>query len=219
MNSNNKNVSKSSLQNTCKQDKSVDITTQKSKRKTPTIWRGIEQETFKNGLELYGRDWNKISQMDGIINKSIHSIKAYAMRYFALLWRDNIPLPSKVKETGNGYTLNGSPLDPNSPIVHKPLKPLMTKNNRGRSTSSNKPIDKIKRRRKKKLERKSNPITIQRTDTLNKLKTNIKISRSRNISNYNNQLRQPIMNTSMNMSDYHIVDDDNNYCYNDTILY
>eukprot|EP01084_Bolivina_argentea_P074820 135696_1 len=118
-------------------------------------------------------------------------------------------------------TISHKPLFPliNKKLPKKPLKPLMTKNNRGRSTSSNKPIDKIKRRRKKTLERKSNPITIQRTDTLNKLKTNIKISRSRNISNYNNQLRQPIMNTSMNMSDYHIVDDDNNYCYNDTILY
>eukprot|EP01084_Bolivina_argentea_P074821 135699_1 len=152
MNSNNKNVSKSSLQNTCKQDKSVDITTQKSKRKTPTIWRGIEQETFKNGLELYGRDWNKISQMDGIINKSIHSIKAYAMRYFALLWRDNIPLPSKVKETGNGYTLNGSPLDPNSPIVQS----ILRKNNEIKSMmKSVKSVKSVKKNKRKRVSNKN----------------------------------------------------------------
>lgn len=30
------------------------------------------------------------------------------------MYRDSIPLPEKVRESGEGYTLSGKPLDPNS---------------------------------------------------------------------------------------------------------
>jgi protein MYSM1 len=43
------------------------------------------------------------------------------------MFRDQIPLPDKVKESGEGYTLSGKPLDPNSAAA----KPYL---NRGGNT-------------------------------------------------------------------------------------
>jgi protein MYSM1 len=53
------------------------------------------------------------------------------------MFRDNIPLPPKVKETGDGYTLSGKPLDPNSAAA-KPYLKSMTANK----------IDKVERQTK-----------------------------------------------------------------------
>jgi hypothetical protein len=43
------------------------------------------------------------------------------------MFRDQVPLPDKVKESGEGYTLSGKPLDPNSAAA----KPYL---NRGGNT-------------------------------------------------------------------------------------
>lgn len=40
------------------------------------------------------------------------------------MFRDNIPLPEKVRETGEGYTLSGRPLDPNSAAARPYLKSM-----------------------------------------------------------------------------------------------
>ena len=42
------------------------------------------------------------------------SIRSRAQKYFIKLYRDGTPLPTKVAESGPGYTLSGKPLDPNS---------------------------------------------------------------------------------------------------------
>ncbi|KAI8097524.1 uncharacterized protein BX664DRAFT_258065 [Halteromyces radiatus] len=43
-----------------------------------------------------------------------HSIRSHAQKHFIKLYRDNLPLPDKVKESGEGFTLSGKPLDPDS---------------------------------------------------------------------------------------------------------
>lgn len=41
------------------------------------------------------------------------------------MFRDSIPLPDKVRETGDGYTLSGKPLDPNSAAAKPYLKSMV----------------------------------------------------------------------------------------------
>lgn len=43
-----------------------------------------------------------------------NSIRSHAQKHFIKMYRDQIPLPAKVLESGDGYTLSGKPLDPNS---------------------------------------------------------------------------------------------------------
>ncbi|RKP22829.1 hypothetical protein SYNPS1DRAFT_31513 [Syncephalis pseudoplumigaleata] len=71
-----------------------------------------EEERFLDGLELYGRGWNDISRYIG--TRDSHSIRSHAQKYFIRLFRDNKPLPAKVRESGEGYTLSGLALDPES---------------------------------------------------------------------------------------------------------
>ncbi|KAI9506113.1 hypothetical protein BX070DRAFT_187140 [Coemansia spiralis] len=53
------------------------------------------------------------------------SIRSHAQKYFIKLFRDNIPLPAKVCESGEGYTLSGRPLDPNSAAARPYLQHVM----------------------------------------------------------------------------------------------
>ena len=39
---------------------------------------------------------------------------SHAQKYFIKLYKENKPLPAKVAESGEGYTLSGKPLDPDS---------------------------------------------------------------------------------------------------------
>ncbi|KAI9594412.1 hypothetical protein BDF19DRAFT_444731 [Syncephalis fuscata] len=71
-----------------------------------------EEERFLNGLETYGRGWNDISQYIG--TRDSHSVRSHAQKYFIRLFRDNKQLPEKVRESGQGYTLSGLSLDPES---------------------------------------------------------------------------------------------------------
>ena len=52
--------------------------------------------------------------MDGIINRDRAAIASHAQKHFIGLWYANKPLPAKVRETGEGHTLSGKPLDPES---------------------------------------------------------------------------------------------------------
>ena len=71
-----------------------------------------EEKKFLEGLELYGRDWGKLSAHVGTRDRN--SVRSHTQKYFLRLYRSGTPLPAKVLESGAGYTLSGKPLDPNS---------------------------------------------------------------------------------------------------------
>ncbi|KAJ1959615.1 hypothetical protein GGI12_004249 [Dipsacomyces acuminosporus] len=82
-----------------------------------------EEQKFNEGLELYGRSWNQISLHLG--TRDPKSIRSHAQKYFIKLFRDKLPLPAKVLESGEGYTLSGRPLDPNSAAARPYLQHVM----------------------------------------------------------------------------------------------
>ena len=63
-------------------------------------------------LELYGRDWKLCAQH--IKTREAKAVSSHCQKYFIKLYKENKPLPAKVQESGEGYTLSGKPLDPNS---------------------------------------------------------------------------------------------------------
>ncbi|KAJ1930364.1 hypothetical protein IWQ60_000385 [Tieghemiomyces parasiticus] len=71
-----------------------------------------ERARFVEALELYGRDWKMVGTH--VRTRDEKSIRSHAQKHFIKLYRDNLPLPAKVQESGSGYTLSGQPLDPNS---------------------------------------------------------------------------------------------------------
>jgi hypothetical protein len=51
-----------------------------------------------------------------------HAIRSHVQKYFIKLFRDGLPLPAKVIESGTGYTLSGKELDPESAAARPYLK-------------------------------------------------------------------------------------------------
>lgn len=51
-----------------------------------------------------------------------HAIRSHAQKHFIKLYRDDLPLPDKVIESGAGYTLSGKELDPDSAAARPYLK-------------------------------------------------------------------------------------------------
>ncbi|KAK3842122.1 MAG: hypothetical protein J3R72DRAFT_368472, partial [Linnemannia gamsii] len=49
-----------------------------------------------------------------VATRDANSIRSHAQKHFIKLFRDNIPLPAKVLESGPGYTLSGNDLNPYS---------------------------------------------------------------------------------------------------------
>ncbi|ORX67815.1 hypothetical protein DL89DRAFT_275455 [Linderina pennispora] len=82
-----------------------------------------EEAKFCEGLELFGRDWSKIS--GHVVTRDPKSIRSHAQKYLIKLFRDKVPLPAKVLESGEGYTLSGRPLDPNSAAARPYLQRVM----------------------------------------------------------------------------------------------
>ncbi|KAJ2281155.1 hypothetical protein GGH14_002092 [Coemansia sp. RSA 370] len=82
-----------------------------------------EELKFNEGLELFGRSWSGISEH--VVTRDAKSIRSHAQKYFIKLFRDSIPLPAKVRESGEGYTLSGRPLDPNSAAARPYLQHVM----------------------------------------------------------------------------------------------
>lgn len=82
-----------------------------------------EEAKFNEALELYGRSWSQIS--DHVETRDSKSIRSHAQKYFIKLFRDQQPLPDKVRESGEGYTLSGKPLDPNSAAARPYLQRVM----------------------------------------------------------------------------------------------
>ncbi|KAI9484100.1 MAG: hypothetical protein EXX96DRAFT_477891 [Benjaminiella poitrasii] len=54
------------------------------------------------------------------------SIRSHAQKHFIKMYRDQVPLPAKVLESGEGYTLSGKPLDPNSSAAKPYLNQVVT---------------------------------------------------------------------------------------------
>ena len=76
-------------------------------------WSEEEEKLFLEALELYGRDWNKcVEHMKHSRDRG--GFTSHAQKHFIRLYQQDKPLPLKVQETGEGYTLSGKPLDPNS---------------------------------------------------------------------------------------------------------
>ena len=75
-------------------------------------WDEQEEVKFREALVLYGRDWKKCAEHVG--TRDARSFTSHAQKYFIKLCLQGKPLPAKVRETGDGYTLSGKPLDPNS---------------------------------------------------------------------------------------------------------
>ncbi|KAJ2162168.1 hypothetical protein GGF46_000910 [Coemansia sp. RSA 552] len=82
-----------------------------------------EEQKFQQGLEMFGRSWSAISEF--VVTRDAKSIRSHAQKYFIKLFRDNVPLPPKVRESGDGYTLSGRPLDPNSAAARPYLQRVM----------------------------------------------------------------------------------------------
>ncbi|KAJ3393073.1 hypothetical protein HDU92_008017 [Lobulomyces angularis] len=78
-----------------------------------------EESLFLEGLELFGRNWKQLQSH--IKTRDGPSIRSHAQKHFIKLYRDKIPLPQKVAETGTGYTLSGKELDPYSASSRKYL--------------------------------------------------------------------------------------------------
>ncbi|KAI9019599.1 hypothetical protein CLU79DRAFT_758048 [Phycomyces nitens] len=76
------------------------------------VYSEEEERRFVEGLELFGREWIKVAAH--IATRDPNSIRSHAQKHLIKLYRDRIPLPEKVRLTGEGYTLSGKPLDPNS---------------------------------------------------------------------------------------------------------
>ncbi|EGF83738.1 hypothetical protein BATDEDRAFT_21172 [Batrachochytrium dendrobatidis JAM81] len=79
-----------------------------------------EVDRLKTGLEIYGRDWNQLARH--IATRDASAVRSHAQKHFIKLFRDNIPLPKKVYESGAGYSLSGKPLNPNSAAARPYLK-------------------------------------------------------------------------------------------------
>ena len=108
----NANDSKDSKENTTT---TTSVSTEKAKKKTkPRQWTPIEEKLFLEALELYGRDWGKCVEHLKEYDRPRQSFTSHAQKHFIKLYRDNLPLPLKVAESGEGYTLSGKPLDKDS---------------------------------------------------------------------------------------------------------
>eukprot|EP01083_Nonionella_stella_P230537 814783_1 len=88
----------------------------KKKRKKKRGWSEQEEILFREGLELYGRDWHKVSKHVGN-NRNTAAIRSHAQIYLLRLLQNGTKLPNKILETGNGYTLSGKPLNKYSVVA------------------------------------------------------------------------------------------------------
>ncbi|KAG0213088.1 hypothetical protein BGX28_005109 [Mortierella sp. GBA30] len=76
------------------------------------VYTEVEEKAFVEALDLFGRNWRSVEEH--VKTRDSNSIRSHAQKHFIKLFRDNIPLPAKVLETGPGYTLSGNDLDPYS---------------------------------------------------------------------------------------------------------
>ncbi|KAF9930267.1 hypothetical protein FBU30_000687 [Linnemannia zychae] len=76
------------------------------------VYSEREEKAFVDALNIFGRNWRSVEQH--VATRDANSIRSHAQKHFIKLFRDNIPLPPKVLESGPGYTLSGNDLNPYS---------------------------------------------------------------------------------------------------------
>jgi len=81
-------------------------------RAVPRSWTEEEERLFREALELHGRTWQKCAEHVG--TRDSKSFTSHAQKYFIKLCLQGKALPRAVEASGEGYTLSGKPLDPNS---------------------------------------------------------------------------------------------------------
>jgi len=97
-------------------------------KKVRAPWTADEEQAFLLGLETYGRDWSKISEL--LTSRDAKNVSSHAQRHFIRLWYNNKDLPAKVQESGKGHTLSGKLLDPESSFARIFLKNKPQRENR-----------------------------------------------------------------------------------------
>ncbi len=75
-------------------------------------WSEAEERLFVEALDLHGRDWKAAAAHVG--TRDARAFTSHAQKFFIKLAISGKPVPPKVAETGQGYTLSGKPLDPTS---------------------------------------------------------------------------------------------------------
>ena len=83
-----------------------------SVRQKARPWTEEEEVLFREALVVHGRDWKACAAHVG--TRDHRAFTSHAQKHFIKLCLQGKPLPKKVAETGEGYTLSGKPLDPNS---------------------------------------------------------------------------------------------------------
>lgn len=91
----------------------------KKPRNKARKWSADEQQRFEEGLDMYGRDWEQIARHVG--TRDISLIRSHAQKHFIKLAKHDQPLPRRVLESGDGYTLSGNPLRPDGPSARSYL--------------------------------------------------------------------------------------------------
>eukprot|EP00242_Pyramimonas_sp_CCMP2087_P011856 CAMPEP_0198203534 /NCGR_PEP_ID=MMETSP1445-20131203/6834_1 /TAXON_ID=36898 /ORGANISM="Pyramimonas sp., Strain CCMP2087" /LENGTH=191 /DNA_ID=CAMNT_0043874969 /DNA_START=28 /DNA_END=600 /DNA_ORIENTATION=- len=81
-------------------------------RKASRAWSDDEEKLFVEALRLHGRNWKEAAAHVG--TRDARAFTSHAQKYFIKLCLQGRPLPQKVKESGEGYTLSGKALDPHS---------------------------------------------------------------------------------------------------------
>ncbi|KAF9091457.1 hypothetical protein BGX23_005174 [Mortierella sp. AD031] len=76
------------------------------------VYSEKEERAFVEALDIFGRNWRAVEEH--VATRDANSIRSHAQKHFIKLFRDNIPLPAKVLESGPGYTLSGNDLNPYS---------------------------------------------------------------------------------------------------------
>ncbi|CAO3703210.1 unnamed protein product [Rhizopus stolonifer] len=151
-----------SVETTKEEEKIEEIPSKKPRKPVPEgyntgVYTELEEKNFTEGLELFGRDWIKLQAHVG--TRDPNSIRSHAQKHFIKMYRDNIPLPEKVLLTGEGYTLSGKPLDPNSAAAKPYLKSMSIKAENGSSeekqTTKEEPKVSEKKSPKKVVEKKT----------------------------------------------------------------
>ena len=83
-----------------------------AKREKARPWDETEERLFREALTLHGRDWHACAAHVG--TRDHRAFTSHAQKYFIKLCLQGKQLPVKVRESGDGFTLSGKPLDPTS---------------------------------------------------------------------------------------------------------
>ena len=86
-------------------------------RKSPIYWTENDEKVFLKAVTKFGRNWDKVSKYVSQYSDHVRdkpSIRSHAQRWLIKCYVHKIPLPPKIRESGEGHTLSGQPLDENS---------------------------------------------------------------------------------------------------------